>query len=239
MNDDWVMTGEPEQRPTSSIQKSLSGRPNVVEILEERGLLESITSGHLRQSCSDPNLPHLKVYCGFDPTAESLHLGNLIGIVVLSWFQRCGHHLVALIGGATARVGDPSGKSLERPELDLDTLSRNTTGVTNTITRILGGISILNNYDWWKEVRLLEFLKDVGRYARVGRMIAKESVKKRLESEQGMSHTEFTYQLLQGHQIHFLSLSRHPSCSPPLPRLCRRGLAAISDKLQPTPAFLY
>ncbi|XP_009355254.2 tyrosine--tRNA ligase, chloroplastic/mitochondrial-like isoform X1 [Pyrus x bretschneideri] len=187
--------------------QSLSGRPNVVEILEERGLLESITSEHLRQSCSDPNLPPLKVYCGFDPTAESLHLGNLIGIVVLSWFQRCGHHPVALIGGATARVGDPSGKSLERPELDLDTLSRNTAGITNTITRILGGISILNNYDWWKEVRLLEFLRDVGRYARVGSMIAKESVKKRLESEQGMSYTEFTYQLLQGYD--FLHLFRN------------------------------
>ncbi|PQQ10326.1 tyrosine--tRNA ligase chloroplastic/mitochondrial [Prunus yedoensis var. nudiflora] len=155
--------------------QSSSGRQNVVEILEERGLLESLTSEHLRQACSDPSLPPLKVYCGFDPTAESLHLGNLLGIIVLSWFQRCGHRPVALIGGATARVGDPSGKSLERPELDLDTLSLNTSGVSNNITRILGRISILNNYEWWKEVRLLEFLKDVGRYARVGSMIAKES----------------------------------------------------------------
>lgn len=184
--------------------QSSSGRQNVVEILEERGLLESLTSEHLRQACSDPSLPPLKVYCGFDPTAESLHLGNLLGIIVLSWFQRCGHHPVALIGGATARIGDPSGKSLERPELDLDTLSLNTSGVSNNITRILGGISILNNYEWWKEVRLLEFLKDVGRYARVGSMIAKESVKKRLESEQGMSYTEFTYQLLQGYDFLYL-----------------------------------
>ncbi|KAL6297529.1 hypothetical protein ACE6H2_005671 [Prunus campanulata] len=184
--------------------QSSSGRQNVVEILEERGLLESLTSEHLRQACSDPSLPPLKVYCGFDPTAESLHLGNLLGIIVLSWFQRCGHRPVALIGGATARVGDPSGKSLERPELDLDTLSLNTSGVSNNITRILGRISILNNYEWWKEVRLLEFLKDVGRYARVGSMIAKESVKKRLESEQGMSYTEFTYQLLQGYDFLYL-----------------------------------
>lgn len=184
--------------------QSSSGRQNVVEILEERGLLESLTSEHLRQACSDPSLPPLKVYCGFDPTAESLHLGNLLGIIVLSWFQRCGHRPVALIGGATARIGDPSGKSLERPELDLDTLSLNTSGVSNNITRILGGISILNNYEWWKEVRLLEFLKDVGRYARVGSMIAKESVKKRLESEQGMSYTEFTYQLLQGYDFLYL-----------------------------------
>ncbi|KAI5356276.1 PREDICTED: tyrosine--tRNA ligase [Prunus dulcis] len=184
--------------------RSSSGRQNVVEILEERGLLESLTSEHLRQACSDPSLPPLKVYCGFDPTAESLHLGNLLGIIVLSWFQRCGHRPVALIGGATARIGDPSGKSFERPELDLDTLSLNTSGVSNNITRILGGISILNNYEWWKEVRLLEFLKDVGRYARVGSMIAKESVKKRLESEQGMSYTEFTYQLLQGYDFLYL-----------------------------------
>lgn len=184
--------------------QSSSGRQNVVEILEERGLLESLTSEHLRQACSDPSLPPLKVYCGFDPTAESLHLGNLLGIIVLSWFQRCGHRPVALIGGATARIGDPSGKSLERPELDLDTLSLNTSGVSNNITRILGGISIVNNYEWWKEVRLLEFLKDVGRYARVGSMIAKESVKKRLESEQGMSYTEFTYQLLQGYDFLYL-----------------------------------
>lgn len=184
--------------------QSSSGRQNVVEILEERGLLESLTSEHIRQACSDPSLPPLKVYCGFDPTAESLHLGNLLGIIVLSWFQRCGHRPVALIGGATARIGDPSGKSLERPELDLDTLSLNTSGVSNNITRILGGISILNNYEWWKEVRLLEFLKDVGRYARVGSMIAKESVKKRLESEQGMSYTEFTYQLLQGYDFLYL-----------------------------------
>ncbi|BFG19847.1 hypothetical protein CerSpe_061210 [Prunus speciosa] len=184
--------------------QSSSGRQNVVEILEERGLLESLTSEHLRQACSDPSLPPLKVYCGFDPTAESLHLGNLLGIIVLSWFQRCGHRPVALIGGATARIGDPSGKSLERPELDLDTLTLNTSGVSNNITRILGGISIVNNYEWWKEVRLLEFLKDVGRYARVGSMITKESVKKRLESEQGMSYTEFTYQLLQGYDFLYL-----------------------------------
>ncbi|XP_024932488.3 tyrosine--tRNA ligase, chloroplastic/mitochondrial isoform X2 [Ziziphus jujuba] len=193
-------------------------RPNVVDILEERGLLESLTSDNLRNACSDPNLPPLKVYCGFDPTAQSLHLGNLLGIIVLSWFQKCGHRAVALIGGATARVGDPSGKSLERPELDPETLVNNTLGITDTITRILGSRSraqkfsgdysdslvILNNYDWWKEVLLLDFLKQVGRFARVGTMMAKESVKKRLESEQGMSYTEFTYQLLQGYDFLYL-----------------------------------
>ncbi|KAJ7954308.1 Tyrosine--tRNA ligase [Quillaja saponaria] len=196
---------------------------NVVEILEERGLVESVTSDKLKSSCLDPTDSPLKVYCGFDPTAESLHLGNLLGIIVLSWFRRCGHKAVALIGGATARIGDPSGKSLERPELDANTLETNTLGISNTLTRILGGndnndsinlnknynfgdssLIVLNNYDWWKEFRLLDFLKQVGRFARVGSMITKESVKKRLESEQGMSYTEFTYQLLQGYDFLYL-----------------------------------
>lgn len=184
-----------------------------MDVLEERGLLESVTSENLRSACSSGS--GLRVYCGFDPTAESLHLGNLLGIIVLSWFRRCGHRTVALLGGATARVGDPSGKSLERPELDLETLERNTAGIAATVTRILGkggdgddddddgdgSFVILNNYDWWKDVKLLDFLKRVGRYARVGTMVAKESVKKRLESEQGMSYTEFTYQLLQGYDF--------------------------------------
>ncbi|RZB69932.1 tyrosine--tRNA ligase, chloroplastic/mitochondrial-like [Glycine soja] len=196
---------------------------NVIGILEERGLVESITSDALRSACLTP--PPLKVYCGFDPTAESLHLGNLLGLIVLSWFRRCGHRAVALIGGATARVGDPSGKSLERPELDAETLERNQMGISNTIHEILGraqnsnlvgpdsdsSVVILNNYNWWKEFSLLDFLKRVGRFARVGSMMAKESVRKRLESEQGMSYTEFTYQLLQGYD--FLHLFQNEGVS--------------------------
>ncbi|KAJ4826481.1 hypothetical protein Tsubulata_033497 [Turnera subulata] len=187
-----------------------TSRGNVLDILEERGLLESVTSDALRSASASDTL---KVYCGFDPTAESLHLGNLLGIIVLSWFQRCGHKAVALIGGATARIGDPSGKSLERPELDAHTLEKNTQGITSTISTILdmnntlnadANFVVLNNYDWWKEFRLLDFLKQVGRYARVGTMMGKESVKKRLESEQGMSYTEFTYQLLQGYDFLYL-----------------------------------
>ncbi|XP_071939747.1 tyrosine--tRNA ligase, chloroplastic/mitochondrial-like [Coffea arabica] len=193
---------------------------NVVEILEQRGLLESLTSDSLRSVCSSsaPNQPPLRVYCGFDPTADSLHLGNLLGIIVLSWFLRCGHRAVALIGGATGRVGDPSGKSSERPELDLETLHKNISGISATIRHILSraaptpdSVSILNNYEWWKDVRLLDFLKDVGRYARVGTMMSKESVRKRLESDQGMSYTEFTYQLLQGYD--FVHLFRQEGVS--------------------------
>ncbi|GAB2254412.1 hypothetical protein Droror1_Dr00022221 [Drosera rotundifolia] len=178
---------------------------NVVEVLEERGLIESITNDNLRSACAADH-PPLRVYCGFDPTAESLHLGNLLGIIVLSWFQKCGHKPVALIGGATGRIGDPSGKSAERPELDVDTLEKNVNGITDTLKTILSrhgddSFVILNNYDWWKDITLLDFLKHVGRYARVGAMMSKESVRKRLDSEQGMSFTEFTYQLLQGYDF--------------------------------------
>ncbi|XP_051114049.1 tyrosine--tRNA ligase, chloroplastic/mitochondrial-like isoform X2 [Andrographis paniculata] len=184
---------------------------NVVEILQERGLVDSLTSNNLRRP--DPLTP-FRVYCGFDPTAESLHLGNLLGIIVLSWFLRCGHQVVALVGGATGRIGDPSGKSLERPELDPISLDRNVSAISATIRSILGrdsllspsSFKILNNYEWWKDVKLLDFMRDVGRFARVGTMMSKESVRKRLESEQGMSYTEFTYQLLQGYD--FLHLFR-------------------------------
>lgn len=168
-------------------------------------MLESITSANLR-SLASSNEKTLKVYCGFDPTAESLHLGNLLGIIVLSWFLRCGHQAVALTGGATARVGDPSGKSIERPELDIDTLEKNILGISKTFSTIFGSsnVVILNNYDWWKDFSFLDFLKQVGRFARIGTMIAKESVKKRLESEQGLSFTEFSYQLLQGYDFLYL-----------------------------------
>ncbi|KAL9266960.1 Tyrosine--tRNA ligase, chloroplastic/mitochondrial-like protein, partial [Drosera capensis] len=184
------------------------GVGNVVEVLEQRGLIESVTNDNLRSACSADH-PPLRVYCGFDPTAESLHLGNLLGILVLSWFQKCGHKPVALIGGATGRIGDPSGKSAERPELDVETLEKNVEGITNTLKIILGrygdnSFVILNNYDWWKDITLLDFLKNVGRYARVGAMMSKESARKRLESEQGMSFTEFTYQLLQGYDFLYL-----------------------------------
>ncbi|KAI3834964.1 hypothetical protein MKX03_025305 [Papaver bracteatum] len=200
---------------TKNQDMGLAQRPNIVNILEERGLLESVTSENLRLVCSSNSSNPMKAYCGFDPTADSLHLGNLIGIIVLSWFQRCGHNAVAVIGGATARVGDPSGKNIERPELDVQTLESNTLGIVQTISTILGrngnpnsgGLMILNNFDWWKEFKLLDFLRDVGRYARVGTMMSKDSVKTRLESEQGLSYTEFTYQLLQGYD--FLHLFRN------------------------------
>ncbi|CAN6310819.1 unnamed protein product [Urochloa humidicola] len=202
----------------------------VVDVLRERGLVEATTSEAL--AAARPG--DLKVYCGFDPTAESLHLGNLLGLVVLSWFRRCGHTAVALVGGATGRVGDPSGKSAERPELDVAAVEANSDAIKSLVAQILsrvpepahhsqpgkneqplvnsaadspakmGSFLILDNYDWWKGITLLDFLKEVGRFARVGAMIAKESVKKRLASEDGMSYTEFTYQLLQGYDFLYM-----------------------------------
>ena len=197
---------------------------NVIATLRERGLVQDITSPDLETIASSRSL---KVYCGFDPTAESLHLGNLLGIIVLSWFQRHGHTPVALLGGATGRVGDPSGKSAERPVMSEETIERNTRGIEATLRGLLGGRVerdgddrqggnvgaqelrqpvIVNNLDWFGSMQLLTFLRDVGKYARVGTMIGKESVKKRMESESGISYTEFTYQLLQGYD--FVHLSR-------------------------------
>nr|CAB3499407.1 unnamed protein product [Digitaria exilis] len=208
---------------------STAASASVVDVLRERGLVEATTSEAL--AAARPG--ELKVYCGFDPTAESLHLGNLLGLVALSWFRRCGHTTVALIGGATGRVGDPSGKSAERPELDVAAVEANSDAIKSLVAQILGRIPepahahdsqpvkndqplvnsgsatmgsfvILDNYDWWKDITLLDFLKEVGRFARVGTMIAKESVKKRLSSEDGMSYTEFTYQLLQGYDFLYM-----------------------------------
>ncbi|KAL5059080.1 hypothetical protein RYX36_030684 [Vicia faba] len=117
----------------------------VIGILEERGLLDSITNDALRSISSNTINAPLKAYCGFDPTAENLHLGNLLGLIVLSCFRRSGHNVVAMIGGATARVDDPSGKSLERPELDVETLEGNTAGIENTIKTILVVLKILTS----------------------------------------------------------------------------------------------
>jgi tyrosyl-tRNA synthetase len=178
---------------------------NIVQVLRSRGLLQEITSPELEAAAASESL---LVYCGFDPTADSLHLGNLLGIIVLSWFQRCGHRPVALLGGATGRVGDPSGKSAERPVLSEALIEGNISAIERTLRHLLTPPSknlpeplIVNNLDWFGPMPLLSFLRDIGKFARVGTMIAKESVRKRMESESGISYTEFTYQLLQGYDF--------------------------------------
>lgn len=188
---------------------------NIVKILRDRGLLQEVSSPDLEKLASQEKFP---VYCGFDPTADSLHLGNLLGIVVLRWFAVCGHTPVALLGGATGRVGDPSGKSAERPILSESNIEHNVQSIKALLQRLLsqGGTQhisqpvLLNNLDWFGAMPLLTFLRQVGKFARVGSMLAKDSVRSRMESESGISYTEFTYQLLQGYD--FVHLQREHGC---------------------------
>lgn len=179
---------------------------NVIEVLQERGLIDAIAGDELAQLAQKP----LKVYCGFDPTSDSLHLGNLVGIVVLAWFQRFGHTPVAILGGATGMIGDPSGKSSERQLLDEATIEVNLKGIRKNLEAILdfdhatAKPILLNNFDWFKKFSLIDFLRDVGKLFRLGPMLSKDSVRTRLNSEEGMSFTEFTYQVLQGYDFLYL-----------------------------------
>lgn len=176
---------------------------NVIDVLEERGFIEALTSEDLRQLASKP----LKVYCGFDPTSDSLHLGNMVAMMGLAWFQRCGHTPVAIVGGATGMIGDPSGKSSERQLLDELMIEANLRGIQKNLEGFLDFSEgpykafIINNYEWFKNFSFITFLRDVGKYFRIGPMLAKESVRARLNSEEGMSFTEFSYQLLQGYDF--------------------------------------
>ncbi|MFY0600577.1 MAG: tyrosine--tRNA ligase [Cyclobacteriaceae bacterium] len=146
-------------------------------------------------------------YVGFDPTADSLHIGNLVPIMTLMHFQRCGHKPVALVGGATGMVGDPSGKSAERNLLDENTLNHNLSCVKAQLEKFLNfedenGAEVVNNYDWFKEFNFLDFIREVGKHISINYMMAKDSVKNRLET--GMSFTEFSYQLVQGYDFYWL-----------------------------------
>jgi tyrosyl-tRNA synthetase len=173
---------------------------NVIDVLVERGFIDQMTHEELREKAEKP----LKVYVGFDPTADSLHLGNLVGIMGLAWFQKFGHTPYAILGGATGLIGDPSGKSSERNLLDPETLEKNVTALDKFFKKILSRSVILNNNDWLGKFTLVEFLRDVGKHFRIGPMLAKEMVRTRLESQEGMSFTEFTYQILQGYDFYHL-----------------------------------
>lgn len=175
---------------------------NVIDVLRERGFIDAITSEELRAVVQKP----VSIYAGFDPTADSLHLGNLVAIMGLAWFQKCGHTPVAIVGGATGMVGDPSGKTSERQLLDEATIQKNLAGIRKNLESVLGKgpLKLLNNYDWFKKFSFIDFLRDVGKYFRVGVMLSKDSVKSRMSSEEGMSFTEFSYQLLQGYDFLYL-----------------------------------
>lgn len=175
----------------------------VIETLYERGFVEDVTSEELAVLVKKP----CKVYCGFDPTSDSLHLGNMVALMGLAWFQRFGHTPVAIAGGATGMIGDPSGKSAERQLLDEESIAVNLIGIGKNIETVLNSSSgvnppiILNNLDWFKDFSFIGFLRDIGKYFRIGPMLSKDAVKLRMQSEEGMSFTEFSYQLLQGYDF--------------------------------------
>jgi len=178
---------------------------NIIDCLRSRGLIDAISSDELHKRADAP----LKAYVGFDPTADSLHLGNLLGIVVLRWFQKFGHTPVVILGGATGRIGDPSGKSKERPFLDEATIEHNIRQIRKNFERVLdfdcpNAPIMLNNDMWFSGFKLIDFLRDVGKHFRLGSMLAKDSVKTRVQSEEGMSFTEFSYQMLQGYDAYHL-----------------------------------
>lgn len=176
---------------------------NVIEVLRERGFIESVTSEEIKNLTNKP----LRVYCGFDPTSDSLHLGNMIAMMGLAWFQRFDHTPVVIVGGATGMIGDPSGKSSERQLLDPQTLQKNLEGIRKNLESFLNFDHpsckpiLLNNYDWFKDFSFIDFLRDIGKYFRIGTMLAKDSVKARQNTEEGMSFTEFSYQVLQGYDF--------------------------------------
>lgn len=189
---------------------------NFIEELQWRGMLNDSMPGteeHLLEEMRS-------AYVGFDPTADSLHIGNLVPIMLLAHYQRCGHRPIALVGGATGMIGDPSGKSAERNLLDEKTLRHNQDCVKAQLGHFLDFESdaknaalLVNNYDWMKEISFLEFIRDVGKHITVNYMMAKDSVKNRIssESKEGMSFTEFTYQMVQGYD--FLHLFREKSAT--------------------------
>jgi tyrosyl-tRNA synthetase len=185
---------------------------NFVEELRWRGLLHDITPGTEEELLKGMT----GGYIGFDPTADSLHVGSLLQILTLVRFQQAGHKPFALVGGATGMVGDPSGKSQERNLLSEDTLAFNLKGIQSQLERFLdfdcgaNSAEIVNNFDWFKNYSFLDFIRDAGKHITVNYMMSKDSVKKRLESEVGMSFTEFSYQLIQGYDFYYLW--KHKNC---------------------------
>jgi tyrosyl-tRNA synthetase len=186
---------------------------NLIEELTWRGMIADIMPGTKEQLAKEMTTG----YIGFDPTADSLHIGSLVPILLLVHLQRAGHQPVALVGGATGMIGDPSGKSAERNLLDEATLQKNIAGVRAQLERYLdfnpglpNAAVMTNNYDWFKNISFIDFLRDTGKHITVNYMMAKESVRKRIEGEVGISYTEFAYQLMQGYDFYWLF--QHKNC---------------------------
>lgn len=196
-------------------EKQLISMKNFVEELKWRGMIQDIMPGTEEKLMEGP----AAAYVGIDPTADSLHIGHLVSIMILKHFQECGHKPIALVGGATGMIGDPSMKSQERNLLDEETLNHNVESIKKQLSRFLDFDSeapnkaeLVNNYDWMKNYSFLNFIRDIGKHITVNYMMAKDSVKMRLQrdSSEGMSFTEFSYQLLQGYD--FLYLYEHKGC---------------------------
>ncbi len=187
---------------------------NFVEELKWRGMLHDVMPGTNEQLQKELT----SAYVGIDPTADSLHIGHLVGVMMLYHFQRCGHKPIALLGGATGMIGDPSGKSQERNLLDIETLRYNQECIKKQLAKFLNfednspnSALLVNNYDWMSQFSFLDFIRDIGKHLTVNYMMAKDSVKKRLSGDgEGMSFTEFTYQLVQGYD--FLYLYQKHNC---------------------------
>lgn len=176
---------------------------NVIEFLLNRGVIDKISDPALIERVKTP----ISLYCGFDPSADSLHVGNLIPLMGLKWFSRFGHKAYPLIGGATGLIGDPSGKTKERNFISQEQVTHNEKGISSLISFLMKDESffeIVNNKDWYAGMTVIDFLRDVGVYFRLGPMLGKESVRLRMESEEGMSFTEFCYQVLQGYDFFHL-----------------------------------
>ena len=173
----------------------------IIERLQQRGLIEQMTPG-LAEHLANP----AGVYLGIDPTADSLHLGNLVPIMALAWLRKAGHRVHFIVGGATGRIGDPSGRSIERPLLSEEELRHNVKSISHFLHSLplFVDAPVLDNMDWLGTFTLIDFLRDVGKQFRVSGMLAKDSVRTRLESEEGISFTEFTYQALQGYDFYHL-----------------------------------
>ena len=189
---------------------------NFVEELKWRGMIQDIMPGTEEQL----NKEITSAYVGIDPTADSLHIGHLVGVMMLQHLQNCGHKPIVLLGGATGMIGDPSGKSLERNLLDAESLKHNQEALKKQLSKFLdfsddkpNAAILVNNYDWMSQFSFLDFIRDIGKHITVNYMMAKDSVKKRFNGEgEGMSFTEFSYQLVQGYD--FLYLNQNYNCKP-------------------------
>lgn len=209
------------RRPGSNFHCSSAAHSGLLLSLNKRGLLKD----SFPENAAQDQLPRLlqsgaqTIYCGFDPTADSLHVGNLLAIIGLLHFRSAGHHVLAVLGGATAQIGDPSGKTSERERMSADAVEANTHSIRESIQRIFtnhelhfedssrkpGTVTVLNNLSWYKDWGVVAFLSQAGRHFRMGTMLSRHSVQSRLKSADGMSLTEFTYQVFQAYDFYHLN----------------------------------